>query len=125
MMNSKLLALILILAITTGCATLAPAGSKSEPVNEVYLVATYPVHGEIRVWMPSIIILEAGQETNLVLENGDDTVHGFSIDELDLREEIKPGETKTIAIKPKNPFNYKYYCHLHGIKHLGGVLVIQ
>ena len=75
--------------------------------------------------MPSSIVLDAGKQARLIIENQANTIHGFSIDELGVREVIQPKEIKIITIKPEKAGIYRFYCHLHGMKHLGGSIMVQ
>jgi nitrosocyanin len=124
-MISKTVWAFMLTVLIAGCTPLPPGDSTGPPVKEFYLVTTDIAFGKVRVWFPSVIVLKAGEQANLVLENPMEFVHGFSVDELGIRELIQPGETKIITIKPEKPGNYQYYCHLHRTKHLGGSLLVQ
>ena len=122
-MDRKTVYAFMIAVLIAGCAPLVSKESKSEPVQEYYLVSTGIA--ALNVWLPSSIVLDAGKQARLIVENQADTAHGFSIDELGVREVIQPKEIKIITIEPEKPGIYRFYCHLHGMKHLGGSIMVR
>lgn len=76
------------------------------------------------IWLPSTIIVSKGGEVTLILKNLAGKDHGFTIEELNIKEIIKPGESKKITIKPGKAGVLRYYCQLHK-GHVGGQLLVK
>jgi nitrosocyanin len=89
-----------------------------------FTLLTALVGESANIWLPSSIIVSKGEEVKLKLRNVADKEHGFSIDALNIKEVVKPGETKEISIKPTSEGVLRYYCHLHP-GHVGGQLMVK
>jgi nitrosocyanin len=72
---------------------------------------------------PSDIVIPAGSEVTLRVTNKSPIREGFSIDPFNIREVIKPGETKTITFKADKIGAFTIWCQLHPQNiHLRGTL---
>ena len=98
-----------------------PISAQSE---KEFTVVTGLVAQGANIWLPSTMIVKKGDAVKLNLRNVTKKEHGFSIDELNVKEVIRPGETKEVSIKPDSAGIYRYYCQLHG-GHVGGQLLVQ
>ena len=96
--------------------------SSAESPKEFSLVAM--VEGGAKIWSPAALTIPKGQAVKLQLKNMTDAEHGFSIDELNVKEAIPAGGTKEIMVKADSAGTLRYYCHLHPA-HVGGQLNIQ
>ncbi len=76
------------------------------------------------IWLPSTVIVKAGDSVKLTVRNTAPVEHGFSIEELGVKEQIPPGETKELTIKAATAGVFRYFCHLHK-GHVGGQLLVQ
>lgn len=99
----------------------APISAQS--AKEFTLVTATVAEGA-NIWLPSTLIVKNGEPIKLTLRNVSKAEHGFSIDELGIKEVIPPGETKEITLKPAAPGTLRYYCQLHK-GHVGGQLLVQ
>ncbi len=75
---------------------------------------------------PSKITVKAGVPVILELTSAD-RVHGFSIPELKLHAEIKPGETAKLQFTPDKPGTYSFKCDVYcgsGHPNMKGVLIV-
>ena len=99
----------------------APISAQS--AKEFTLVTATVAEGA-NIWLPSTLIVKNGEPIKLTLRNVSKAEHGFSIDELGIKEVIPPGETKEITLKPAGPGTLRYYCQLHK-GHVGGQLLVQ
>lgn len=82
------------------------------------------VEGNAKIWSPASLTIPKGQTVTLKLKNMTDAEHGFSIDELNVKEVIPGGGSKEITITADSAGTLRYYCHLHKA-HVGGQLLIQ
>ena len=97
-----------------------PVSSAESPVFT--LVAM--VEGSAKIWSPATLTISKGESVKLMLKNTTDAEHGFSIDELNVKEVIPAGGTKEITVKADSGGTLRYYCHLHKA-HVGGQLLVQ
>ncbi|MBI5197503.1 MAG: cupredoxin domain-containing protein [Nitrospirae bacterium] len=122
---------ILTVVLTAGGLSPLPAMSgesalsavPSAPGKEFTLIAATVAEGA-NIWLPSTLIVRAGDEVKLTLKNVAKVEHGFAIDELGIKEVIQPGETKQITLKLPSAGVLRYYCHLHP-GHISGQILIQ
>ncbi|MBI3995227.1 MAG: cupredoxin domain-containing protein [Nitrospirae bacterium] len=96
--------------------------SSADSPKEFTLVAM--VEGGAKIWSPATLTISKGESVKLMLKNTTDAEHGFSIDELNVKEVIPAGGTKEITVKADSAGALRYYCHLHKA-HVGGQLLVQ
>jgi nitrosocyanin len=96
--------------------------SSADSPNAFELVAK--VEGNAKIWSPATLTIQKGHAVKLQLKNLTDAEHGFSIDELNVKEVIPAGGSKEITIQADSAGTLRYYCHLHKA-HVGGQLLIQ
>jgi plastocyanin len=95
----------------------------AESAKEATLLTAMVAEGA-NIWLPSTLIVNKGDEVKLTLRNVAKAEHGFSIDELGIKEVIPPGETKVVTMTPKEKGVLRYYCQLHK-GHVGGQLLVR
>ncbi len=72
---------------------------------------------------PNDIVVPAGAQVTLRVTNQSPISEGFSIDPFNIREVLKPGETKTITFKADKVGAFTIWCQLHPQNiHLRGTL---
>ena len=76
-----------------------------------------------KVWLPSSIIVQAGDEVEVSLVNKLDEPHGFKIAEFGVEEVVQPKGTSTVKLTSTKPGVYAFVCHLHP-PHIGGQLLV-
>jgi heme/copper-type cytochrome/quinol oxidase subunit 2 len=76
-----------------------------------------------KVWLPSSIIVQAGDEVELSLINNLDEPHGFRIAEFGVEEVVQPKGKSTVKLTPTTVGVYSFICHLHP-PHIGGQLLV-
>jgi heme/copper-type cytochrome/quinol oxidase subunit 2 len=96
--------------------------SWAEPPQELTLTAM--VEQGTKIWSPASLTIPKGHPVKLTLKNTTDAEHGFSIDELKIKEVIPAGGSKEITLQADSAGTLKYYCHLHKA-HVGGQLLVQ
>lgn len=98
----------------------APPASATAPVTpEVrqfgLFMHTFEVaEGTVRHWMPSTIVVNAGDAVILrVTNNDEENAHGFALGALNITvPAIPPGETVTVRFTAARPGIYHYGCTL-------------
>ncbi len=119
-MRVRFLGVGLIVAIWLAGAA-APISAQSA---KEFTAFTATVAEGANIWLPSAIAVKNGDQIKLTLRNVSKAEHGFSIDELGIKELIPPGETKEVTLKPTAAGALRYYCQLHK-GHVGGQLLVQ
>lgn len=74
---------------------------------------------------PDEITISKGETTNIILKNVGVKEHTFTVEKLRIDEEIKPGEEKTITIKPKKSRTYELICRYHQNEGMIGKVIVQ
>jgi cytochrome c oxidase subunit 2 len=113
-------AVIVIAALATHSVLYRPVQAAQEPVTIKVVAKKYEFN-------PSKITVKTGTPVVLELTSAD-RVHGFSIEELKLRAEIKPGETVRLEFTPDKPGTYSFKCDVYcgsGHPNMKGVLVVE
>jgi plastocyanin len=75
---------------------------------------------------PKEVTIPANTDVKFILPNKGVTLHNFSIDELGIDVDIKPGATEEIVINAPAG-TYEYYCNVPGHKEAGmvGTLIVE
>lgn len=77
---------------------------------------------------PSVISIDANEDTTFILKNLGFTTHNFVVDELSIYSGIiPPGESKTITFMAEEPGEYDFYCSVdnHRGNGMEGVLIVK
>jgi nitrosocyanin len=98
-----------------------PVGSQT---TRDFTLLTAMIAEGANIYLPSTLIVKSGETVTLKLRNVAQAEHGFSIDELGVKEVLKPGETKEVTLQPKSAGLLRYYCHLHP-GHVGGQMAVE
>lgn len=109
------------LMMVLSVASVRPASAESA---KEFTAFTATVAEGANIWLPSTIVVKKGDQVKITLRNASKAEHGFSIDELGIKEVIPPGETREITLKPGEAGAVRYYCQLHK-GHVGGQLLAQ
>lgn len=108
------LVVLTLLMLGTGYATAAEP--KHFTLINVVLDGT-------KIWLPSSLMVQEGDEVELTLINKLDEPHGFKIAAFGVEEVIQPKAQMTIKFTAAQPGVYSYLCHLRP-PHLGGQLLV-
>jgi plastocyanin len=76
-----------------------------------------------KIWLPSSVMVQEGDEVELTLINKLDDPHGFKIADWGIEEVIQPTAQMTIKFTASQPGVHSYLCHLHP-PHLGGQILV-
>lgn len=81
---------------------------------------------KVKRWEPGTLICFQGEKVKITVMNrikSDPPVHGFTIADFGVREEIKRGETRTIEFTASKAGLFPMACHMHP-PHIGGQLLV-
>jgi len=125
MRKSQLLAVSLV-ALATGCG--APQHAKASggfaDDRSVIQVVSTNVQGK-NVYIPSTIVVTAGESQTLQIFNTTEKPHGFSIDGLGIQEVLAPGEEHDVALSGLEGGKvYQVHCQLHPAHRTATLLVL-
>lgn len=116
MKRVSLPALSLLLAVF---ASVTPARAQTAPVE-------IKVEAKRFEFTPQTITVRKGQPVRLLVTSTD-VAHGFAIKELDIKEKIEAGATKTIEFTPERTGRFRFYCTVYcgdGHEEMEGELVV-
>ena len=106
--------LLLILLLSTGLAA-ADEPKKFTLIN-VLLDGT-------KIWLPSSIIVQQGDEVELTLINKLDDPHGFEIKAFGIEQVVQPKAQMTVKFTASKAGAHSYICQMHP-PHLGGQILV-
>lgn len=98
------------------------AGHHESDTDVVEIVSTN-VQGK-NVFIPSTIVVEAGEPQVLSIYNTTDTPHGFSIAAANVHEVLPAGREHRVALPALEPGIYKVHCQLHPPHRSARLLVV-
>ena len=113
---------LLLGAVVIACAML-PAGAQE--VRELHAV-NINYEGN-NVWTPGTYVVKKGETVRFKLFNrvkADPNVHGFAIDEFNVKVDVYRDKPETIEFIADKVGVFKIWCHLHPA-HLYGQLAVM
>jgi uncharacterized cupredoxin-like copper-binding protein len=76
---------------------------------------------------PDSFSINAGEDFEVTIDNTDNQMHTFTIDELDVDLEVGPGESDSVTLNVSDADEYIFYCTVPGHRESGqeGVLTVN
>ena len=106
--------LLVILILSTGLAA-ADEPKKFTLIN-VLLDGT-------KIWLPSSIMVQQGDEVELTLINTLDDPHGFELKAFGIEQVVQPKAQMTVKFTASQTGAHRYICQMHP-PHLGGQILV-
>jgi len=129
--NSKLKTLVFLSFLALLVAACSPhrkmaAMDKAiqSPLPKEATFVTALVAEGANVWLPSVLVVNSGEEITLTLRNVAKVEHGFAIDGLNVQEILAPDQTKVVSFKAERGGTFRFYCPLHK-GHIGGQMMVR
>jgi len=76
-----------------------------------------------KIWLPSSLMVQEGQEIELTLINKLDEPHGFEIKAFGIEEVVQPKAEKIVKFTASKAGAHSYICQMHPA-HLGGNILV-
>jgi nitrosocyanin len=76
-----------------------------------------------KIWLPSSIMVQQGDEVELTLINKLDDPHGFEIKAFGIEQVIQPKSQMTVKFTASQAGAHHYICQMHP-PHLGGNILV-
>ena len=76
-----------------------------------------------KIWLPSTLIVQQGDEVELTLINKLDEPHGFKIEDFGIEEVVQPKAQTTVKFTAAKPGVHGYICQMHP-PHVGGQILV-
>ena len=120
MWKSTILAALLVAFSAVGCSSDEPTGDGGSQVPPPSAqacdspVETAKITIADLAFQPNCFELPAGADT-LTVENTDGTDHTFTMDEIELNEDIDSGETVAIDVSAINDGVWPFHCSIHPV----------
>ena len=119
----RIVGVAIFIGIVGGTWVVVQAGA---PVVVEFNLANIEYEGS-KMFVPSVVVVNKGDTVKLKILNkiaSEPPVHGFAIDEYNIKVEILKGETKEVQFTADKEGVIKFYCHLHPAHIAGQVLVL-
>ena len=107
---------VLLTVLMLGAGYAAAAEPKKFTLINVVLDGT-------KIWLPSSVMVQQGDEIELTLINKLDDPHGFKIEDFGIEEVVQPKAQMTVKFTASQTGAHSYICQLHP-PHLGGNLLV-
>jgi nitrosocyanin len=78
---------------------------------------------ETKIWLPSSIMVQQGDDVELTLINKLDEPHGFEIKAFGIEQVVQPKSQMTVTFTAAKAGVYSYICQMHP-PHLGGQILV-
>jgi plastocyanin len=120
MWKSTMLAALLVAFTAAGCSSDEPTGDGGSQVPPPSAqacdspVETAKITIADLAFQPNCFELPAGADT-LTVENTDGTDHTFTMDEIELNEDIDSGETVAVDVSAINDGVWPFHCSIHPV----------
>lgn len=76
-----------------------------------------------KVWLPSSVIIQEGDEVELTLSNKLDEPHGFKIEAFGIEEVVQPKAQTTVKFTASKAGVQNFTCQMHPA-HVGGQMLV-
>ena len=107
---------VFLLVLMLGAGDAAAAEPKKFTLINVALDGT-------KIWLPSSLMVQQGDEVELTLINKLDDPHGFKIEDFGIEEVVQPKAQTTVKFTASQTGVHSYICHLHP-PHVGGQILV-
>jgi len=107
---------VLLTILMLGAGHAAAAEPKKFTLINVVLDGT-------KIWLPSSLMVQQGDEVELTLINKLDDPHGFKIEDFEIEEVVQPKAQMTVKFTASKTGAHSYICQMHP-PHLGGNILV-
>lgn len=76
-----------------------------------------------KIWLPSSVIVQQGDEVELTLINKLEEPHGFKIEAFGIEEVVQPKAQMTVKFTASKAGAQNFICHIHP-PHVGGQILV-
>jgi plastocyanin len=76
-----------------------------------------------KIWLPSSLIVQEGDEVELTLINKLEEAHGFKIADYSIEEVVQPKAQTVVRFTATRTGLHPFVCHLHP-PHIGGQMLV-
>ena len=76
-----------------------------------------------KIWLPSSLMVQEGDEIELTLINKLDDPHGFKIEAFGIEEVVQPKAQTTVKFTASKTGAHSYICQMHP-PHVGGQILV-
>jgi plastocyanin len=107
---------VLLPVLMLGAGSAAAAEPKKFTLINVVLDGT-------KIWLPSSLMVQQGDEVEITLINKLDDPHGFKIEDFGIEEVVQPKAQMTVKFTASQTGARSYICHIHP-PHIGGQILV-
>jgi len=113
---------VIVVAVVVLCTFLAHGGAPAAAEPKKFTLINVSLD-DSKIWLPSSMIVRAGDEVEVTLINKLDAPHGFKIEALGIETVLQPMSKTTVRFKADKPGVYPFICQLHP-PHIGGEILV-
>jgi nitrosocyanin len=117
---ARALGLVVIVGMVALVSLSVPG--QTAPGKGTFAVVSVEASGA-KIWLPSTIVVHAGQQVTLKLDNKLDAPHGFAIDDYAIQAVVPAGATQEVKFTAKRGVTSRFYCQIHPA-HVGGQILV-
>ncbi len=114
-----------VLLLLTAALVAGACGGSEEEAAAPAQGAQVKVEQDDFFFKPEDLSGEAGTALTVELENKGQTTHTFTIAELNVDEELAPGEKTTVTFTPTTGGGLVYFCRFHRMTGMEGTLTVS
>ncbi len=78
---------------------------------------------DTKIWLPSTLVVQQGDEVELTLINKLEEAHGFKIAAFGIEDVVQPKAQIIVRFTAKTSGAHAYICHIHP-PHIGGQILV-
>ena len=78
---------------------------------------------DTKIWLPSTLVVQQGDEVELTLINKLEEAHGFKIAAFGIEDLVQPKAQTIVRFTAKTSGAHAYICHIHP-PHIGGQILV-
>jgi plastocyanin len=117
-----LLAMVIVVTPLGSIGVFADSSVVTQPMETVNAIE---VELSDDSFNPKVITIPNGTTTTLILKNKGVKDHTFTVEKLGIDVEVKPGQEKTISVKPNQPGTYELVCRYHFREGMVGNVIVK
>src|SRR5262249_48882799 len=108
--------------VVLGLVLMLGAGDAAAAEPKKFTLITVVLDGT-KIWLPSSLMVQQGDDVELTLINKLDEPHGFKIADVGIEEVVQPKAQTTVKFTAAKAGVHGFVCHIHP-PHIGGQVLV-
>src|SRR5687768_8489503 len=124
-LSALLIALLLVFGACGGGEEPADDAAQEEPAAEEEVASELTLETRDFSFAPKALTGEPGQEATIMVSNTGEAPHTFTIKDLDIDEELQPGDETQVTVTFPDSGSVKFICRFHVGGGMEGALTVS